>query len=144
MVAVISNRPEKLIFCFQPSDIRNSLIPEDFSNVFLREKSIKRKKKKRKKIFVIPYGAISGYLSKTVWMLYRNFQYKYAETYKAVLFHEGKGVSKGSLKLMVIQLPWLCAGSLCSPQPFLLQCENSYLSFCPDSSQGFAFHLQPS
>lgn len=41
-----------------------------------------------------------GYLSKTVSILYRNFQYKYTETYKAVLFHEGKGVNKGCSQIM--------------------------------------------
>jgi len=52
--------------------------------------------------------------------LYRNFQYKYADTDKEVLFHEEKGVDKGFSQMMVIWLPWPCAGSLCSLHPPLL------------------------
>lgn len=46
-----------------------------------------------------------GYLSKMVSILFRNIQYKYAETYKAVLFHEGKGVNKGCSQITVICPP---------------------------------------
>lgn len=38
-------------------------------------------------------------------ILFRNIQYKYAETYKAVLFHEGKGVNKGCSQITVICPP---------------------------------------
>lgn len=42
----------------------------------------------------------SQYLSKTVSILYRNFQYKYAETYKA-----GKRMNKGCSQNMVTWSP---------------------------------------
>ena len=115
MGSVISNLPERLICCFQPPDLRNSL--EFLQCVWQRSTFKKQMDGYCNSIWCCP-----GYLSKTISILYRNFQYKYAENYKAVLFHEGKGVNKGCSQLMVIWLHQPCLGSLCSLHPPLLPC----------------------
>lgn len=83
MGSVISTLEERLVCSFQPPDLRISV--EFLHCVWQRNRF-----KKQIGGYCNSIWCCSQYLSKTVSIIYSNFQYKYAETYKEVLRKENE------------------------------------------------------
>lgn len=83
MGSVIIILEERLVCCFQPPDLRNSL---EFLHCVWQRNTFE----KQMDGYCNSIWCCSQYLSKTVSVLYRNLQNKYAETYKAVLRKENE------------------------------------------------------
>lgn len=114
MGSVISNLPERLICCFQPPDLRNSLeFLQCIWQIHLKTKWM---------VTVIPYGATLDIFQRWFQSFSETFNINMQRPIKQFYFTKEREWIKVAHKSQLSAPPRPCLGSLCSLCPPLLLC----------------------